>query len=329
MPGFVSSPCAFVAAVVVALASAACVEAPDVIASRTEQLTPELLSLSGDVELTDPSAIYADETFWIVSSGPQLPIRTSSDLRAFDRVGNAFAALPDWVATEVPGAESFWSPDVAYFNGLYHLYYAVSTVNDNQSCIGHATAPALPAIESWTDLGPLICSHHDDNWNAIDPNVLVDDDGLHWLALGSFRSGIKLILLDQDGMRSGSELVPLAKRPDAGAIQAPALSHQNGFYYLYVAFGEYDGHTLNVGRANSIRGPYLDRDGVDLWAGGGSLLLGDAERFHGPGSNDVLTVGEQSFNVYHAFDTAADNRAVLRISTLGWDAQGWPLSAGP
>jgi arabinan endo-1,5-alpha-L-arabinosidase len=325
----VSSPCAFAAAVGVALTSAACLESPDVIATRTAQPTPELLTLSGDIELKDPSAIQDAESFWLVSSGDQLPIRASSDLRAFDKVGNAFTALPDWVAAEVPGADSFWSPEIAYFNGLYHLYYAVSTVGDNQSCIGHATASTLPSVESWNDLGPVICSHHGDNWNAIDPNVLDDDDGAHWLALGSFRSGIKLILLDQDGMRSGSELVPLAKRPDPGQIQAPALSHQNGFFYLYVAFGEHDGHTLNVGRASSIRGPYLDQDGVDLWAGGGSLLLGDDERFHGPGSNDVLTVGEQSFNLYHAFDTAADNRATLRISTLVWDTRGWPLSAGP
>jgi arabinan endo-1,5-alpha-L-arabinosidase len=304
-------------------------ESPDVIAIRTAEPTPELLTLSGDLELKDPSAIYDGETFWIVSSGDQLPIRASNDLRAFDRVGNAFTSLPGWVEVEVPAADSFWSPDIAYFNGLYHLYYAVSTVGDNQSCIGHATTAALPAAESWTDLGPVICSHHGDNWNAIDPNVLDDDDGAHWLALGSFRSGIKLILLDEDGLRSGSELVPLAKRPDPGQVQAPALSHQNGFYYLYVAFGEGDGHTLNIGRASSIRGPYFDRDGLDLWAGGGSLLLGDTARFHGPGSNDVLTLGEQSFNLYHAYDTAADNRATLRISTLVWDSQGWPISAGP
>jgi arabinan endo-1,5-alpha-L-arabinosidase len=299
-----------------------------VVATRKAQPTPELLTLSGDVEVKDPSAIYDGETFWIVSTGDQLPIRASSDLSGFDHAGNAFAGLPSWVATEVPGAESFWSPDIAYFNGLYHLYYAVSTVGDNQSCIGHATAASLPSSESWRDLGPVICSHHGDNWNAIDPNVLDDDSGAHWLAFGSLRSGIKLILLDDEGTRSGSDLVPLAKRPDPGKVQAPALSHQNGFYYLYVAFGEDDAHTLHVGRASSIRGPYLDRDGVDMWAGGGSLLLGDTEQFRGPGSNDVLTVGEQSLNVYHAFDTA-DGRATLRISTLVWDTEGWPLSAGP
>jgi arabinan endo-1,5-alpha-L-arabinosidase len=311
------------------LGAIGCVDEPDVVAVAMAEPTPTLLELDGDIALSDPAAIHDNETYWVFSTGDELPIRSSGDLHSFVRAGSAFAVAPAWIAQEVPEATSLWSPDVAFFGGQYHLYYAVSTRGDNQSCIGHATADSLPSIEAWTDRGPLICSKHGDDWNAIDPNVLDDQQGAHWLALGSFRSGLKLILLDDEGARIGSDFVPLAKRPTPGMIQAPALSYHGGYYYLFAALGEGEGHTLIVGRGSSIRGPYVDRSGEDLWDGGGTLLLADSERFVGPGSNDVLTVNDQFFNFYHAYDREDGDQPQLRVSTLVWDAEGWPLSAGP
>ena len=37
-----------------------------------------------------------------------------------------------------------------------------------------------------------------DMWNAIDPNVAIDESGTPWMAFGSFWTGIKLVKLNPD-----------------------------------------------------------------------------------------------------------------------------------
>ena len=44
--------------------------------------------------------------------------------------------VPAWARAEVPGATGIWAPDVSYFAGAYHLYYAVSTFGSQRSVIG-------------------------------------------------------------------------------------------------------------------------------------------------------------------------------------------------
>ena len=65
---------------------------------------------------------------------------------------------------------------MSYFGGTYHLYYAVSKGGGSAvSCIGHATFSG----STYVDHGPVICSNVDSSadWNALDPNVIVDEAG--------------------------------------------------------------------------------------------------------------------------------------------------------
>ncbi len=70
------------------------------------------------------------------------------------------------------------APDISNFGGLFHLYYAVSSFGSNKSCIGQETRTALDS-GTWAEKGNVVCStwERDDDWNAIDPNVVVDDAG--------------------------------------------------------------------------------------------------------------------------------------------------------
>ena len=45
--------------------------------------------------------------------------------------------------------------------------------------------------------GLVVMSTREDDYNAIDPNFIIDRDGRHWLSLGSFWTGIKLFELDR------------------------------------------------------------------------------------------------------------------------------------
>lgn len=298
----------------------------------------EIVPLAGFLEGHDPSALLDDGKLWIVSGSSGVSVRTTTDLVNVIDEGQILQELPAWVATEVPDAQSIWSPELVYFEGLYHLYYAVSTLGSSRSCIGHATAEVLavtngeaPAGEStWIDRGPVICSKTTDDYNAIDPNVLITADGSAWLAFGSYLSGIKVARLDSTGERLASEPVTIAARPNAGgALQAPALAEHDGFYCLFVAFGAEASHRLMMGRATAIEGPYVDQSGTPLLEGGGSPLVEPDARFRGPGSNDVFQIGDQYYNIYHAYDQDNAGRRTLRLATLQWGTDGWPTSGGP
>jgi arabinan endo-1,5-alpha-L-arabinosidase len=303
---------------------------PDVVASAD---VPEILPITGALEVNDPSLATDGQQFWIFSTGTGLPVKTSSDLLAWTDMGSAFDEAPDWVARQVPNATDLWSPDIAFFGGVFHLYYAASTFGSSVSCIGHATAAQL-GVGAWSDQGSVLCSGTTDNWNAIDPSVLVTAESDAWLAFGSWLSGIKLVHLDSTGSHADASMVDLAARPDPDQIQAASLVYRNGFYYLFASFdsccaGVDSTHKLMLGRASSITGPYVDRAGVALLDGGGTLLLQGDTRWRGPGSNDTLVVDGRTYNVYDAYDAQNGGAATLRIATLVWDAAGWPVSGGP
>ena len=105
----------------------------------------------------------------------------------------------------VPGAVDPWAPDVSFFAGRWHVYYAVSTFGAKRSAIGVATSPTLDPARcryGWTDEGVVVTSSDTTDYNAIDPNVFIDGAGTPWLDFGSFCGGIKLVRLDRDDRAS-------------------------------------------------------------------------------------------------------------------------------
>jgi arabinan endo-1,5-alpha-L-arabinosidase len=299
---------------------------------------PKLLSLTGNLGTHDPMILSADNKFYLFSTGNNIGAKTSSNLEQWQASPDVLSAStrPAWLAQQVPGVSNLWAPDAAYFGGAYHLYYSASTFGKNRSCIGHLSRPSL-ANGSWKDEGPVFCSNvsSTDDFNAIDPNVIVDTDGTPWLSFGSFWSGIKLIKLDASGARAGTSLDALASRPSAsGALEAPFIVRRCGYYYLFTSWdkccdGANSTYNTRVGRASTLRGPYTDRAGKALLEGGGTLVLQGGPRYKGPGHNAVLFTANNAYNVYHAYDADNGGASVLRIAELHWDSEGWPISAGP
>ena len=182
----------------------------------------------------------------------------------------------------------------------------------------------------------MICSNagSNDDWNAIDPNFALDEQGAPCLLFGSFWSGIKLIALDAAGQRKGSELIAIAARTaNSRAIEAPYVVRRCGYVYLFVSFdacckGADSTYKIMVGRSGSLRGPYTDRTGMPLLRGAGTLLVQGDATWKGPGHNAVIRTAAGWFNAYHAY-AASNGSPNLRISELVWDSDGWPISAGP
>jgi arabinan endo-1,5-alpha-L-arabinosidase len=294
---------------------------------------PRELTLSGSLRVHDPAVFATAGAFYVFSTGAGIEVRRSFNLTHWDYVGSVFATNPSWIRTAVPRADHLWAPDVAQFGGQYHLYYSASSFGSRLSCIGHATTPNLDT-PVWTDHGSVICTATSDDYNAIDPNVVLDDGGQAWLSFGSFWSGIKMIPLTDSGARSGTSLISIASRlPEEEAIEAPYIVKHAGHYYLFVSFDlccrdTSSTYKIFVGRSTAVTGPYVDANGTSLLAGGGTQVLVGDSRWRGPGHNSVLSWGGHDFLVYHAYDATRRGEQTLRIAEFVWQDE-WPLSGGP
>jgi arabinan endo-1,5-alpha-L-arabinosidase len=294
---------------------------------------PQALTLTGNLGTHDPSAIDSNGSYYLFATG--LGAKTSTNVTNWAAAPAPFGT-PAWMTTSVPGVTNLWAPDISYFGGQYHLYYAGSTFGSNRSCIGHATRAALDT-GSWTDQGSAtLCSNVNttDNFNAIDPSVVLDDAGTPWMVFGSFWSGIKVIQLDQNGLRVGTTVTSIASRPNnGGALEGPFMVRRCGYYYLFTSWdtccqGVNSTYNIRVGRSTSVTGPFADQAGTALLQGGGTLIAQTGGSWVGPGGQSVLMAGTKAYLVYHAY-AASNGAATLRIADLVWDANGWPVPVGP
>ena len=299
---------------------------------------PTVLKLSGSITFVhDPSIVKDGDTYYLFSTGTGVQVRTSKDLKAWTNAGQVFKAKPSWITTTDPSdPNNLWAPEVLYFGGQFHLYYAASKFGSQVSCIGHATKASLASSTPWTDLGALLCSNmgnEEEDFNAIDPSPFKDEAGNLWLSFGSFWGGLKLRRLDTDGRVNGPDFFSLATRANT-AVEAPFMVWHDGYYFLFESVdscckGVNSTYKIMVGRSESVSGPYVDALGVELADGGGTLVLEGFGRWRGPGHNAIVHEGDRYWNVYHSYD--ADNGGVptLRISELIWSDDNWPVSAGP
>jgi arabinan endo-1,5-alpha-L-arabinosidase len=303
--------------------------------------TPEVLTLSGDLEgVHDPVVIKEREIYYVSCTGGRkgegvIPIRVSKDLRSWKLTGYVFPSLPEWAAAEIPRARNAWAPDISYFNGKFHLYYSVSSFGSRNSALGLAANktldPAKPE-DQWVDEGLVLRSYEEtDDWNAIDPNLVIEDEKNLWLTWGSFWSGIKMRRLDfATGKLSTTDttLYALCSRdrsdPIRGSVEAPFVIRHGPYWYLFVSYdrccrGVNSTYNVVVGRSRRITGPYLDKTGQPLTAGGGSLVIEAATpHWRGP----VLQEPGGDYLFFHAYH-GTSGRPHLQISTLVWE-DGWP-----
>ena len=304
--------------------------------------------MAGDLApVHDPAIIKQGDTYYLFSTtqesdgGGLIHIRTSTDLVNWKRSGAVFDRMPDWTKRTVPGTVGIWAPDVARVGDRYRVYYSISTFGKNNSAIGLATNATLDPSSpdyAWRDEGLVFASTPGDDFNAIDPNLFVDDDGSQWMSFGSFWTGIKLFRIDPSTGKQSTEdrtLHSIARRPSPGAVEAPVIVKRDGWYYQFVSFdfccrGAKSTYFTVVGRSKAVTGPYLDYEGRSMMKGGGLVALhaslDDSKRFVGPGHVAILRDGARDYIVHHAYDTKSNGAPTLRIQPLGWTPDGWPVA---
>jgi arabinan endo-1,5-alpha-L-arabinosidase len=291
---------------------------------------------SRGVRAHDPSTIVkCKDEYWIFYTGRDVRSYRSKDLVQWEAGPVVFSNAPPWVAEAVPvnrGGRDFWAPDVIYVGDRYLLYYSASSFGKNTSAIGLATNPTLDPDDPsyrWTDQGMVIQSSPRDDFNTIDPALFQDADGSLWMPFGSFWGGIKMIRLDPKTGKRIAPDSPVHALAHYDSIEAPFLYRHDNNYFLFVNWGfccrgTNSTYEIRVGRSDKVTGPYRDREGKDLLAGGGTPVLGTEDVFIGPGHAGILNENGKYWFGFHFYNAAQRGSSTYAIRPLRWSADGWP-----
>jgi arabinan endo-1,5-alpha-L-arabinosidase len=296
----------------------------------------------------DPVMIKQGDTYYMFCTGFGITVYSSTDMKNWKQRSRVFSKAPEWAVKAIPGFTGHvWAPDISFHSGKYYLYYAVSAFGKNTSCIGLAvnkTLDSAAADYKWEDLGKVVQSVPGrDMWNAIDPNLVVDENNTPWLTFGSFWEGMKMVKLNSDmtAVAQPEEWHTVARRPrdfslpdnapGNAAIEAPFIFKKDKYYYLFVSWdyccrAEKSDYKVVVGRSEKVTGPYLDKKGVSMFVGGGSLVVqGDGKLWFGAGHNSAYTFNGKDYIVYHGYDAGDKGRSKLVVEELKWE-DGWPVT---
>jgi arabinan endo-1,5-alpha-L-arabinosidase len=291
-------------------------------------------------QIHDPVMAFEEGTYYVFSTGSRIPVICSPDKIVWESCGRVFFRNPAWTREINRDLASIWAPDISFFNDKWHLYYSVSNFGTQNSAIGLATNMTLdPESQDfeWVDQGIVLRSQPGDRWNAIDANLVLDENGEPWLVWGSFWNGLFMRKIDAGtGMFDTTDetyhhLANRSAGPDNNpAIEAPFIVQRGNMWYLFVSFdqccqGIASTYNVRVGRSDSLTGPYVDREGVPLTEGGGTLILSEYGQWKGPGHNGVFVEDGVYWMVYHAYDSNQIGVPKLRIESIGWDSEGWPM----
>ncbi len=300
----------------------------------------------------DPVMAHEGDIYHLYCTGQGLKHYTSTDLKMWTSDPTPVISLiPQWATDSVPGFTTHvWAPDIVRYRDRWYMSYSCSTFGKNTSAIGLMSRKSLNDDQPWQDHGCLVNSRKDrNNWNAIDPNFVVDADGNPWLTWGSFWDGIQLVPLDTTlHVKSGAEPVTIARRygdaaerrktfpasDEAGpnAIEAPFIYQRGGWYYLFVSWdyccqGEKSTYRVAVGRSRSVEGPYVDREGKKMTDGGGTILIeGDKKEFEAIGHCSVYDLPDGTTRYFsHGYSLKQHGSPILVQRLVKWDNAEWPV----
>ncbi|KAH9851722.1 endo-1,5-alpha-L-arabinosidase [Lenzites betulinus] len=314
------------------------------IASPLAAAFPDPLPLTGPfVYVHDPSLIQreSDGKYFLFTSHNKAGIITADNLAGpWTEVGSI---LPNGASVDLPGNNDIWAPDVSFHNGQYYAYYAVSVSGSQNSSIGVAISPTMEP-GTWTDEGEVFRTMKNDPYNAIDPTLTIDENGMPLLTWGSYWGDIYQFNLGADFKTVDTNPVQVAHNSTPPSPVEGSFVWQNGnFYYLFTSSGQccsFDPNNLPpagneykvfVGRSDSAHGPFVDEAGVDMRDNGGTLVIASHGDVFAPGGEGIFSdskSGKDIF-VYHYLHSQGaiayiEANASLGLNAIDWSS-GWPV----
>lgn len=315
----------------------------------------------GPYNVHDPSVFKDGDYYYCYSTDasygntapPGLQMRRSKDLVEWEFKGLVFNGLPTMGSNFIKnnGGTPFnglWAPDVMKVGNEYRLYYSLSSPDPTPrlSVIGLATATSPLGV--WTEKGLAVTSLNNSTiqTNAIDPSVIIDKDGQHWMYYGSAWDGIYVLKLNPTtGLANtpGDKGVRIAQRGFTGnkingniegseIIYNPALDK----YYLFIAYDWLETkYNVRVGRADSPEGPFYDYNGHDLNEAEDNIPMIIApykfaghSGWQGVSHPTVFDDGNGQFYIAHQGRPGGNiYYMVLHVRKLFWTEDGWPMAS--
>lgn len=321
----------------------------------TNPVHPLVDGVKTETYLADPFVVRDDDgTYYMYTTQSDVftggasrqfvrgPVFESVDLVNWEYKANVFASYtPDWGTT---GA-GVWAPTVLKVGDLWNYYYSFSTGGDANPGIGVATSST--PYGPWDHHGKLFNSLEIGVTNSIDPFVFYDE-GLLYMAWGSFGGLITMVELEADGLalKGGlatqfDEKVAIAgyELNEAKNYEATFILRHGGYYYLFLSTGTccsgvQSSYHVVVARSESLKGPYLDSQGRGMFgpSRGDYVVV--------PTSSGVMGVGHMSlieddagelWMVYHGYDTKGDHSSwrVIYLDRIVFDeTTGMPKVPG-
>lgn len=301
---------------------------------------------TSEVLTHDPVMAWEDGVCYLYSTGNNIQQMTSTDMRQWKYCPSVLKEAPEWAVKSIKGYRGHtWAPDIIKGkDGNWHMYYSCSSFGSNNSAIGHAWCTSLEKGD-WKDTGMVIESTKKDRFNAIDPAVVIDDEGRAWMSFGSFWDGIQLVRLKADMATVDKSfrqqtiasrpkntprdtLAPVA--PGSKAIEAPFIYKREGWYYLFVSWdyccrGLRSNYKVMVGRSQNVEGPYLDRNGIPMTQGGGTLVYKGDEKYSAGGHSAAYRMpdGREIF-ICHGYSKEFEGESYLVMKEMKFE-DGWPV----
>jgi arabinan endo-1,5-alpha-L-arabinosidase len=198
----------------------------------------------------------------------------------------------------------------------------------------------------WIEQGLAVTSQNNTTiqTNAIDPTVVVDQSGNHWMFYGSAWDGIyKLQLNPTTGlaMNSGDKGVRVAQRGFTGStvngnIEGPEIIYNPTFqkYYLFIAYDWLQTkYNVRVGRSDSAEGPFTDFNGSDInnESDDGPMIIAPYQfnghsGWQGVAHCSVFNDGAGQYYMAHQGRPGENSYFMdLHVRQMHWTEDGWPI----
>lgn len=306
----------------------------------------------------DPAVIKDGEWFYSfgtdVAYGQPLSrvgiqVRRSRDLVAWEFRGWSYNGRPQQAVDYIRqnGGEPFeniWAPYAIKVGDEYRLYYSQSSGIYKLSAIGLLTSGNIEG--PWEESGLVVTSNTNiPMTNAIDPAVIVDPEGKHWMYYGSAFDGLYVMELDPEtGLAKtnndkGFRIIQRGFTGNRinGNIEAPEVifNEATGYYYLFLSYDWLETkYNIRVGRSKSPTGPFLDFKGMDMNGeqDNGPMIVAPY-RFQGHGGwqgvahNAVFRDGDQ-FYIAHQGRPSLDKFYMIKhVRKIYWTEDDWPVAS--
>ena len=236
----------------------------------------------------DPCICRKGDDYYIVVSSfewfPGIPVYHSKDLKNWELYTHILTDETKIDLKKLPSSKGIWAPCLTYCEeeDLFYIVYGImNSMNARYFDVDNYLITSKDIKGEWSEPVYLHSS-------GFDASIFHDDDGKKWITSldwetreGYEKPGVICLV---EYCTKKKEIVGYPKRiwsggTDRGCIEAPHITKRGDYYYIMCAEGgTVYGHSVPMGRAKNIWGPY-EKDSMNPIV---SSIPGDFYERHDP-----------------------------------------------